>query len=444
MPSVHLPALLGQRAGGERRLGVDGATVGEVLRNLERRRPALRGWILDERGELREHVNLFVNRQRGDLETPLASGDELYVLQAISGGDGDDLELLVGTRKGLFVLRGHRAGELDVLERQFPGLEVEYACRDRRTGTYFAAVTHGQYGPHLYRSSSPTGGWEEVDGPRFPEDAGSAVERIWVIEPGEADGELWCGVAPAALFHSRDDGATWELVRGLWDQPSRADWMPGAGGLCLHTICPWPGDPARLGVAISAAGFWISEDGGASWERGIDGLVARYLPEEARQGAVDLCVHKVERAPREPNTLYMQFHGGVYRSDDGGRRWIDIGSRGGLPADFGFPVVVDPRNPARAFVIPLNSDEDRVTPDGRLRVYETVDRGESWRPLGEGLPDADTHVTILRQAFCHDGGRPLGLYFGTRTGELFGSADGGRSWRELAAHLPPVLSVRSA
>ncbi|MDX1644470.1 MAG: hypothetical protein R3244_08960, partial [Thermoanaerobaculia bacterium] len=426
------------------RVGVEGATAREALRDLERRVPSLKGWILDERGELREHVDLFVNRRRQELDTTLESTDELFVLQAISGGEATLDELLVSTRKGLFVVRGARRGELEILPRQFAGLEVEYACRDRRSGCYFAAVTHGQYGPHLYRSDSATDGWQEVEGPRFPTDVDAAVERIWVVEPGAGNDELWCGVAPAALFRSTDGGATWELNRGLWNEPSRSDWMPGMGGLCLHTVCPWPDDAERLAVAISAAGFWISEDGGASWRRGIDGLVARYLPEEARQGAVDLCVHKVERAAVRPETLYMQFHGGVYRSDDGGSRWIDIGSGSGLPADFGFPIVADPHDSDRAFVIPLNSDQDRVTPDGALRVYETRDGGRSWEPLGDGLPERHAHATILRQAFCHDGAKPLGLYFGTRTGELFASTDDGLSWGQLAAHLPPILAVRSA
>jgi photosystem II stability/assembly factor-like uncharacterized protein len=150
----------------------------------------------------------------------------------------------------------------------------------------------------------------------------------------------------------------------------------------------------------------------------------------------------MHRAPRQPATLYMQFHGGVYRSDDAGASWIDIGTGRGLPSDFGFPLVVDPNDPDRAFVIPLAADMDRVTPGGRVRVYETRDRGANWRALDKGLPQSQAFLTVLRQAFCTDGGKPLGLYFGAQSGEVFGSADGGQTWSTIAARLPAVLSVR--
>jgi photosystem II stability/assembly factor-like uncharacterized protein len=247
-------------------------------------------------------------------------------------------------------------------------------------------------------------------------------------------------VAPAALFHSRDGGATWSLVHALWNDPTRPQWEGGLGGLALHSVCPWPGEPGKLAVGISAAGVWITEDGGASWRRGGRGLVPRYLPEEAREGTLMLCVHNMHRCPRRPERLYMQFHGGVYRSEDGGETWEPIAA--GLPADFGFPLVTDPADPDRAFVIPLVSDEDRVTPDGRLRVYATDDGGASWRSCSAGLPQEGSYVHVLRQAFGHDGGDPLGLYFGTASGEIYGSADAGGAWRRLAEHLPRVLSVR--
>ena len=170
----------------------------------------------------------------------------------------------------------------------------------------------------------------------------------------------------------------------------------------------------------------------------------RYLPEEARQSTHAFCVHNLRRAPRQPATLYMQFHGGVYRSDNAGETWIDIGTDRGLPSDFGFPLAIDPHDPDRAFVIPLEADADRVTPEGRVRVYETRDRGATWGALGDGLPQSEAYLTVLRQAFCSDGGKPLALYFGATSGEVFGSADGGRTWSTVAAHLPPVASVRCA
>ncbi len=258
--------------------------------------------------------------------------------------------------------------------------------------------------------------------------------------PGEADGCLYAGVDPAALFESRDAGLTWSLNRALWDQPGRAEWQPGAGGLALHSICPWRGDPSRLAVGISAVGVWLTDDGGETWRHGNAGLVPRYLPEEARQGSLDLCVHNMQRAPLRPERLFMQFHGGVYRSDDAGESWVDVGE--GLPSDFGFPMVIDPGDPDAAYVIPLTADLDRVTPEGKVRVYETRDAGKSWEARTDGLPQRDAYLTILRQAFGRDGGDPLGLYFGATSGEVFGSVDGGATWRTVAPHLAPVTSVR--
>jgi molybdopterin converting factor small subunit/photosystem II stability/assembly factor-like uncharacterized protein len=438
---VRLRSPLRELAGGDGVLEVAGTTVAEVVASLERARPRLTGWIRDERGDVRRHVAVFVNGDRVAPGDPVSSRDRLEILPSISGG-AEASEVLVGTRKGLVILRGPRGGPMEVAARRFSGQTVEFAIRDPRSGTYLASVTYGQFGPRLYLADDPLAEeWEQAAGPAFPHDAGAAVERIWVVQPGEEDGVVWAGVAPAALFRSEDGGHTWDLVRGLWDRPERPTWNPGAGGLCLHSICPWPGEPGRLAVGISAAGVWLTEDGGDTWRPGFDGLVPRYMPDEARADPVDLCVHNVHRSP-DPQRLYLQFHGGVYRSDDAGGSWIDIGSDGGLPSDFGFPLVADPHDSDRAFVIPLRADFDRVTPGGKVRVYETGDAGATWRPLADGLPQGDAYLTVLRQAFTHDGRDPLGLFFGAESGEVFGSSDGGRTWSAAAAHLPPVLSVR--
>jgi photosystem II stability/assembly factor-like uncharacterized protein len=188
--------------------------------------------------------------------------------------------------------------------------------------------------------------------------------------------------------------------------------------------------------------MWLTEDAGRTWRRGNGGLNPRYLPEEAlKDENAGRCVHHVERAPQRPDRMFMQFHGGVYRSDDGGESWADIAG-GGLPSDFGFPLAVDPADPDSAFVIPLVADMDRVTPDGRVRVYETRDAGSTWAPRGDGLPAEHAYLTVLRQAFSRAGeGEALELYFGATSGDLFGSGDAGATWTALATRLPPVFSV---
>jgi photosystem II stability/assembly factor-like uncharacterized protein len=353
-------------------------------------------------------------------------------------------ELVVGTKKGLFLLDGEPGGEFAVKQRAFAGEPVEYAMRDERTGRVFAGMVSPFYGPKLFYSDDDGGDWAQTEGLELPEGGDAAFQRIWVMVPGERDGQLWLGGDPGVLFESRDGGVTWELNRALFEHPTREHWQPGGGGLCLHSIVPWPGDPERLAVAVSAAGVWLTEDGGASWRRGNDGLVPRYLPEEPSEDAqVGLCVHRLQRAPARPERIFMQFHGGVYRSDDAGESWSEIG--GGLPSDFGFPVVVDPADPDSAYVIPLEADTDRVTPGGRVRVYETRDAGATWTGRGEGLPQEHAYLTILRRAFDTTGeGSSLGLYFGATSGDVFGSGDAGATWFTAATRLPPVYSVAAS
>jgi photosystem II stability/assembly factor-like uncharacterized protein len=349
-------------------------------------------------------------------------------------------ELMVGTKKGLFALEGEPGAGFEVTARAFAGEPVEYALRDPRSGRVLAAVSSPFYGPKVFLADDPAGEWVQAEGVALPEGGEQALEKLWILRTGEAEGSVYAGGDPGVLFESRDGGATWELNRALWEHPTRPKWQPGGGGLCLHTIETWPGDPDRLAIAISAAGVWLTDDGGGSWRKGNQGLMPRYLPEDTPEDEVGLCVHRMRRAPLQPERIFMQFHGGVYRSDDAGESWNDIAP--GLPSDFGFPLAIDPADPDSAYVIPLVADMDRVTPDGRVRVYETRDAGASWTPRGDGLPQPHAYLTILREAFERKGeGDALELYFGATSGALFGSGDAGESWFEVASSLPPVHSV---
>jgi hypothetical protein len=356
--------------------------------------------------------------------------------------------VLVGTAKGLFSLRstdGRRRFEL--AGPDLAGEEVYSTCIDGR-GTspmLMAGSVSMHWGPVIRRSTDVGRSWDEEDKAAlaFPADTGAALARIWQLAPGgpsEPD-VVYAGVEPAALFRSEDGGRTFSLLRGLWDHPHRPHWVPGGGGLCLHTVLVHPEEPGRLLVAVSAAGVYLSDDGGATWRASNAGIVVPFLPGSPAP-EFGQCVHKVARDPGDPERLYLQHHDGIYRSDDGGATWLPMESIGGV--DFGFPVVAHPSRPGTAYLLPLQGAEYRCTPDGRCIVWRTTDAGASWSPLTAGLPQEGAHLTVLRDAFTTDGDDPAGLYFGTRSGEVYASADDGDSWQLIAAHLPSVLSVRAA
>ncbi len=358
---------------------------------------------------------------------------------------GDSL-LLVGTTKGAFILRSNaQRTRWEVGGPYFHGHNVYAMAYDGRAGQHRIWASTQSYWGTLLRSSDDFGkSWTNPQQAniRFPSDTGVSLKNIWQITlgPPEEPNVLYCGVEPAALFETRDAGETWSLVRGLFDHPHRPRWMPGNGGLALHTILLDPADSQRMYVAISSGGVYRTDDGGRSWTAQNHGIRAMFMPDKYPE--FGQCVHKIALHPERPDRLFLQNHWGLYRSDDRAENWIDIAN--GVPSDFGFVVVMHPRNPDCVYVVPVESDEFRCACDGRLRVYRTRNAGASWEPLMRGLPQKRAYETVLRDAMAADSFDPLGIYFGTRSGQLFGSRDEGKTWQKILEGLPAVVCVRSA
>jgi photosystem II stability/assembly factor-like uncharacterized protein len=138
----------------------------------------------------------------------------------------------------------------------------------------------------------------------------------------------------------------------------------------------------------------------------------------------------------------LQNHGGVFRSEDGGGTWQS--AEEGLPANFGFGMTRTPGGDGAFYAFPLSADLSRFPVDGRAGIYRSADGGRAWSDASKGLPDAGFHTIVLRDAMTTDDADPAGVYFGTRSGEVWGSINGGGSWDQLVSHLPDVLCVRAA
>jgi len=357
-----------------------------------------------------------------------------------------DFVLLVGTTKGAFILRSNaQRTRWEVGGPYFHGNVVYAMAYDNRAGRRRIWASTCNYWGTLLRFSDDFGkSWTNPqESPiRFPADAGVSLKNIWQITPGRADepNVLYCGVEPAALFESRDAGETWSLVRGLFDHPHRPRWLPGNGGLALHTVVLDPSNHQRMYVAISSGGVYRTTDGGLTWTAQNRGIRAMFLPNKNPE--FGQCVHKIAMHPSHPERLFLQNHWGLYRSDDYGENWKDIAN--GVPSDFGFAMIIHPRIPEHVYIIPVESDQFRCSCDGRLRVYRTRNGGGSWEPLMRGLPQKLAYETVLRDCLVADSFDPVGIYFGTRSGQLFGSRDEGRTWGKVLDGLPSITCVRTA
>ena len=386
------------------------------------------------------------------------------------------VRLLVGTRKGAFILTSDEARQKWRVDGpHFAGWEVYHikgSPADPRR--IYASQSSDWFGQVIQRSSDGGASWEQPGTPagaptttadgmmqgesnKFVYDTSAETgkplsthqsydgspdpwefKRVWHLEPSLQDPDtVYAGVEDAALFCSTDGAKTWQEMAGLRGHDSGKDWAPGAGGMCLHTILLDPGNPQRMFVAISSAGAFRSDDGGETWKVINQGLVSDYLPEPRAE--VGHCVHRIDMHPAKPNVLYMQKHWDVMRSEDGGDSWHEVS--GNLPSDFGFPIAVHAHEPDTVYVVPILSDSLHYPPDGRLRVYRSRSGGGDWEALEKGLPQQNCYVNVLRDALCVDDLPSCGIYFGTSGGQLYCSPDGGDNWLTAVRDLPPVLSV---
>ena len=363
-----------------------------------------------------------------------------------------NVRVLVGTRKGAFILTSDaRREQWEVAGPHFGGWEIYHvkgspADRNR----LYASQTSGWFGQMIQRSDDGGKTWAPV-GNQFVYDGAPGThqwydgtphpwefKRVWHLEPSLGDPDtVYAGVEDAALFRSTDAGQTWQELPGLRGHGTGSRWQPGAGGMCLHTIILDPNDPLRIFIAISAAGAFRTDNGGATWRAINQGLRSEYIPDPTAE--VGHCVHHLAMHPSRPRVLFMQKHWDVMRSDDAGDSWHEVS--GNLPSDFGFALDVHAHEPETIYVVPIKSDSEHYPPEGKLRVYRSRTGGNEWEALTDGLPQSDCYVNVLRDAMAVDSLDSCGVYFGTTGGQVYASPDGGDHWAAVVRDLPPVLSM---
>jgi photosystem II stability/assembly factor-like uncharacterized protein len=362
------------------------------------------------------------------------------------------VRVLVGTRKGAFVLSADGKRERwDVNGPFFGGWEI-YHLKGSPVdpNRLYASQTSGWFGQIMQRSNDGGKTWETV-GNKFVYDGVPGThlwydntphpwefKRVWHLEPSLTDADtVYAGTEDAALFRTTDGGQNWQELPGLRTQPSAPTWHPGAGGMAAHTIILEPGNPQRMFVAISAAGAFRTDDGAQTWKPINRGLKSKYLPDPNAE--VGYCVHRLAKHPSRPDTLFMQLHWDVMRTDNAGESWYEIS--GNLPTDFGFPIEVHAHEPETVYVVPIKSDSEHYPPDAKLRVFRSKTGGNEWEALTNGLPQNNCYVNVLRDAMAVDTLDSCGVYFGTTGGQVYVSANGGDNWAPIVHDLPAVVSV---
>lgn len=361
--------------------------------------------------------------------------------------------LLVGTRKGLFQIERGGDGRWGIGASRFLGDPVSMVLTEPGARRIHAALDLGHFGTKLHRSEDGGETWAEAAAPTYPPKPEGLEDKdpmrqleipwstrlVWSLAVG-APGELWCGTIPGGLFRSTDGGDSWALMRALWDDPRRQQWVGGGYDFAgIHSIMVDPRDPAHVTIAISCGGVWTSRDSGESWTVIGAGQRNAYMPPERAGDPVTQDPHCVVQCPAAPERLWLQHHNGIFRSDDGGDNFVEITDV--APSVFGFAVAVHPRDPDTAWFVPAVKDEQRIPVDGHLVVTRTRDGGHSFEQLDRGLPDEPAYDLVYRHglAVADDGER---LAFGSTTGSLWVSEDQGDSWQCVSRHLPPVLCVR--
>lgn len=364
--------------------------------------------------------------------------------------------LYVATRKGLFIWE-QDAGRWRISSVSFLGDNVSMVLQDPRDGAVYAALALGHFGVKLHRSDDGGATWEELPAPVYPAGAEQPVRtepdaepktkpaslsEIWALETGGADqpGRLWCGTLPGALFRSDDRGASWSLVESLWNVPERMQWFGGGKDEPgIHSICVDPRDSRHVRVAISCGGVWETHDDGAAWKCEGKGFRADYMPPELANVPHIQDAHRLAHGVADADSLWVQHHNGVFHSTDGGANWSELTNA--APSVFGFAVAAHPHDGKTAWFIPGIKDERRIPVDGKLVVSRTRDGGESFEVLREGLPQEHAYDLVFRHGLDVDFSGDQ-LAFGSTTGGLWTSADGGDSWSEATHTLPPVYCVR--